>query len=41
MAVPPSRLEELLAGLEALATPVAALVGELVAGPAGRIVVRG
>ncbi len=41
MAVSPSRLEELLAGLEAAATPAAALVGELVAGPAGRIVVRG
>lgn len=41
MAVPPSRLEELLAGLEAIATPAAALVGELLPGPPGRIVVRG
>ena len=41
MAVPPDRLEALLAALEAARTAVAAVIGEVVEGPVGRIEVQG
>ena len=41
MAVPPERLDPLLAALEAEGVPVRAVIGEIVAGPAGCIHVTG